>query len=310
VLLWRARRRAPRLGETLVVDGVSLHYLESGSGPPVVFLHGAKGSVYDAMLSVGPELARRYRFVAFDRPGSGYSGRAPRHNGSPAVQADLIDSALRGLGVERPVIVAHSTGAAVALALALARPERVAAVVTLGGYVFSARRSGGHPGRILAVPVLGPLLRATVVVPLGLALAPPVLRHVFAPGPVDAAYARVATSLAVRPGHLAADSAEVADVELGLRDLAPRYGELRVPLVAVHGLADEVVSSGQSVRLCQLAPDGELVLLDDAGHQPHFTRPDAVLEAVDEAWRRAAAEARGDERPTRRDRFDSPRPRG
>ncbi len=44
------------------------------------------------MLSVGPELARRYRFVAFDRPGSGYSGRAPRHNGSPAVQADLIDS--------------------------------------------------------------------------------------------------------------------------------------------------------------------------------------------------------------------------
>jgi len=43
-----------------------------------------------------PELARRYRFVAFDRPGSGYSGRAPRHNGSPAVQADLIDSALRG----------------------------------------------------------------------------------------------------------------------------------------------------------------------------------------------------------------------
>jgi pimeloyl-ACP methyl ester carboxylesterase len=272
-LLWRARRRAPRLGEALDVDGVPLNYIDRGSGPPVVFLHGAKGSVYDATLSVGPELARLYRFVAIDRPGSGYSGRAPHHN------------------VERPVLVGHSTGAAVALALALAHPARVAAVVTLGGYFFSARGEGAHPGRILNIPVLGPLLQATIVVPLGLTLAPLVLRHVFAPGRVDEPYARVATSLAVRPGHLAADSAEIADVEQGLRKLAPRYGELGVPIVAVHGLADGVVSSGQSVRLCQLAPRCELVLVDDAGHQPHFTRPEIVLEAVATAWRRAAGAA-------------------
>ena len=290
-LLWRARRRAPRLGEALDVDGVPLNYIDRGSGPPVVFLHGAKGSVYDATLSVGPELARLYRFVAIDRPGSGYSGRAPHHNGAPTVQADLIDAALQRLGVERPVLVGHSTGAAVALALALAHPARVAAVVTLGGYFFSARGEGAHPGRILNIPVLGPLLQATIVVPLGLTLAPLVLRHVFAPGRVDEPYARVATSLAVRPGHLAADSAEIADVEQGLRKLAPRYGELGVPIVAVHGLADGVVSSGQSVRLCQLAPRCELVLVDDAGPQPHFTRPEIVLEAVATAWRRAAGAA-------------------
>ena len=304
VLLRVALRRAPRTGAFVVADDVRLHYVTAGpdDGPTVVFLHGAKGSVYDGLLSVAPLLAARgFRVVAFDRPGSGYSARAPRDNASPFEQAALIGEALQRLGIDRPVLVGHSTGAATALALALARPGAVAAVVTLGAYAFPARQPARGGARVLELPALGPLLQATVVVPLGLALAPAILRRVFAPGPVDRAYARTATALAIRPRHVAADAGEVPQVERGLRRLASRYPALAMPLVAVHGRQDHVLSYRQSAELCRLVAGGELVLLDGAGHMPHFTRPDDVVAAVESAWRRA-----GGAGPARRRRPPGP----
>jgi pimeloyl-ACP methyl ester carboxylesterase len=287
VLVYRAERRAPRLGETLNVDGVPLHFTDTGGGPPVVFVHGAKGSVYDAAYSIGPALAREHRVVAFDRPGAGYSGRARVRSGSPLVQAELLHLALHALGIRRAVMVAHSAGAPVALALALGHPADVAAVVTLGGYMFSIRDPARAPNRLLTLPVLGTLVRWTVVAPLGLLLSRVVLRHVFAPDPPDPAYARLAPGLALRPAHMASDAHDLPDVEEGLRALAPRYAEIGTPVVAVHGLADRVVSAAQAVRLCERVPHADLVLLEETGHVPHFTRPDAVLDAVALAWRRA-----------------------
>ena len=290
-LVRRAERHAPQLGKAIVVDGVELHYVEAGAGPPVVFLHGAKGSVYDAVLSIGPALARDHRFVAFDRPGAGYSGRAGAESGSPRVQAESLHRALRSLGIKRPVLVAHSAGAPVALALALGYPDAVAAVVTLGGYVFSARDPARAPSRLLTVPVVGAVLRWTLVVPLGRLLARVVVRHAFAPDQPDPAYARLAPGLALRPERLAGDARDLPAVEADLRSLARRYADLETPVVAVHGLADFVVSAAQAVRLCQLVPRCDLVLLEETGHMPHFTRPDAVLDAVALAWRRSTVGA-------------------
>ena len=144
-LVHRAERRAPPVGGTVVVDGVSLHYTDSGDGPPVVFLHGAKGSVYDVALSLGPALARAYRVVAFDRPGAGYSGRAGADNGSPFVQAALLHRALRKLDLAPAVVVAHSAGAPVALALALDHPEDVAGGGDAGRLLLLGARPGTRP---------------------------------------------------------------------------------------------------------------------------------------------------------------------
>jgi len=286
-LVRRAEHRAPPLGRSVLVDGIELHYVDAGAGPPVVFLHGAKGSVYDAVLSLGPALTRHHRFVAFDRPGAGYSGRAGAGNGSPQVQAELLHGALQALGIERPVIVAHSAGAPVALALALDHPEAVAAVVTLGGYVFSARDPARAPNRLLTAPVVGAVMLWTLIVPLGHLLARVVVRHVFAPDPPDSVYTRLAPGLALRPALLAGDARDLPAVEAGLRSLARRYVDLETPVIALHGLADFVVSAAQAVRLCQLVPRCDLVLLEETGHMPHFTRPDAVLDAIALARRRA-----------------------
>jgi pimeloyl-ACP methyl ester carboxylesterase len=80
----------------------------------------------DFELSVLLDLAaeRQCHVVAFDRPGFGYSDRPRGAMWPPARQADLLRQAFARLGIERPIIVGHSWGTLVALALALDHPTR------------------------------------------------------------------------------------------------------------------------------------------------------------------------------------------
>jgi pimeloyl-ACP methyl ester carboxylesterase len=283
----KARRVAPPPGETLIVDGVPLHFVDRGSGPPVVYLHGAKGSVYDALLSIADDLTRDHRLLAVDRPGHGYSGRPAEHAGSPFVQAELIRGLLRRLDVERPVLVAHSAGASVALALALEHPDEVAAVVTVAGYVMSLRSPGRAPSRLLTLPVLGPLVCWTVAVPFGSLVAGRLLRRMAGTDSVPAAYDDIGPAMALDPDSLRFSAYDLADVEEGLLALEPRYADLGVPLVIVHGQDDPVIWPSQAAQLKALVPGADLVLVPGAGHLPHFTHPQDVLAAVRLADERA-----------------------
>ena len=277
----RGRRAAPvPPGDFVTAGGVRLHYVRSGDGPPVVYIHGAKGSVYDCLLSIGPALAEHSTVIAFDRPGSGYSGRPAGGGNSPQAQAAVLAAATARLGIERPVLVGHSLGAAVALAWALAAPESIAAVVTLAGYVLPL---GGPPPWVTAlmrsgaaVAVAGGVARSR----LGRPLVDAALRRAFAPGPVPDGYERVALPLALDPANLAGDGEDRRSAEAGLRALQPLYPSLAVPLVIVVGEDDRMVPPSTSLRLRGLVPGAELVVVPGAGHLPQFTTPGPVLAAV------------------------------
>ena len=72
----KAERDHPPTGRFVTVDGVKLHYIDRGEGPPVVLLHGNVVTAEDFRTSGVLELlARRHRVIAFDRPGFGYSDR-------------------------------------------------------------------------------------------------------------------------------------------------------------------------------------------------------------------------------------------
>ena len=76
VLAKKAERRNPPTGRFITVDGVRLHYLERGTGSPLVLLHGNGSMIQDFESSGLIDLAAKtYRVIAFDRPGFGYSDR-------------------------------------------------------------------------------------------------------------------------------------------------------------------------------------------------------------------------------------------
>jgi len=277
-------------GDFVTAAGVRVHYVRRGDGPPVVYVHGAKGSVYDFVLSIGDRLAERYTAVAFDRPGSGFSGRAARDGGSPQAQAAVLCAAAAELGLERPVLVGHSFGAAVALAWALDVPGEVAAVVTLGGYVLPL---GGPPPWVVALMRSRTTLRAVGRLGrsrLGRPLVESAVRRAFFPGTPPANYLRIAPALALDDARLINDGDDRKSAEAGLRALQPRYARLDAPVVIVVGEQDRMVPPSTSEKLHALLPRSEIVRLRASGHMPQFTEPDAVLAAVERAAALGAVE--------------------
>jgi hypothetical protein len=127
----------PPPGQFLEVNGVRLHYVERGSGEPLVLLHGNGSMIQDFESSDLIDLAANsYRVIVFDRPGFGHSDRPRNVVWTAAAQAELINSALNRLGVSHAIVLGHSSGASVAVALALKYPKLVQGLVLASGYYY------------------------------------------------------------------------------------------------------------------------------------------------------------------------------
>lgn len=278
----RALSVAP--GEFVAAAGVAVHYVRRGTGRPVVFIHGAKSSVWDFLLSIGDGVAERYTAVAFDRPGAGYS-QPLDHGGehAPQAQARVLRAAAAELELERPILVGHSFGAAVALAWALEAQEEVSAVVTLAGHVMPPGEAPTWLTSLVRSPVTLRTLSLVARTPFARPLVARALERIFAPEPVPPDYVRVAPAIALEPARLLNDGRERARWTPGLRALESSYPELGLPVVVVVGAQDHVVPASSSLRLHRLLPASELVVLPASGHMPHFTQPETVLAAIDRA---------------------------
>ena len=126
----KAEHDNPPAGHFLEVNGVWLHYVERGSGEPLVLLHGNGSMIQDFESSGLIDLAARdYRVIVFDRPGFGHSDRPRNIVWTPDAQAELIKRALARLGVSNAIVFGHSWGASVAVALALKYPGLVRGLV-------------------------------------------------------------------------------------------------------------------------------------------------------------------------------------
>ena len=149
----QAERRNPPHGRFVDIDGVRLHYVEYGQGRSVVLVHGLGALIQDFELSgLVDLLASRYRVLIFDRPGAGYSERPRDRSWSLEAQADMLYAACRRLGVEQPIVLGHSLGALVALAMALQNPARIGGLVLVAGYFFRTPKLSLVPFMTPAIP--------------------------------------------------------------------------------------------------------------------------------------------------------------
>src|ERR1700720_3132282 len=246
---YRARkveREHPPRGRFVTVDGARLHYLEKGGGRPVVFLHGNVVTAEDCDLSGVLDLAsaRECHVVAFDRPGYGYSDRPRGAMWTPGRQAGLLPHAFARLGIERPVVVGHSLGTLVALALALDHPEAVSGLVLLSGYYRPTLRADVPLFSLPAIPVIGDLIRYTVGPLFGAALLPLAAKGMFSPLTVPERFANgFPHGLPLRPSQIRAEAQDTASMVSAVAAMRRRYRELRIPVVIMAGTKDHRRSS-------------------------------------------------------------------
>ena len=292
----RAKAAYPPEGQFVEVDGRSVHYVEAGDGPPLILLHGAGGSTRDFSFDLIDRLAQDYRVIAFDRPGLGYSDRLPGFDSAfdldaepPEAQAAHLFKAAQILGVERPIVVGHSFGGAIAYAWALNHDP--AALVSIAGV------ANPWPGKLYPIYRVHDTALSGALLPVLIAAWTPDARvergiaSTFAPQPMPEGYdTHIGVGMSIRAGMFRTDIRQVNALYPHITKMSARYDALTLPIEIIHGTADQSVPVRvHSGPLADRLPSANLTLLDGVGHMPHHVDPEATVAAIQRAWDRANA---------------------
>jgi len=285
----KIEKAVPRDGELIEVAGQTIHYTDQGSGPAIVMIHGLAGQLRNFARAMVDDLARDYRVIRIDRPGSGYSPRPASTSARLRVQAETVAELIRILKLDRPLIVGHSLGGALALSVALNHPDVV------GGLALIAPLSQVQAiedvpevfrGLVIRSPALRRAIAWTIATPVGMAKAEASLREVFAPEPVPADFGTAGGGLlAMRPDNFYASSSDLCDLEGELEGMVERYPTLSVPVSILYAGADNLLDSRLHGERTAAEIPGAAIELVEGGHMLPFTRPELTAAFV----RRAAA---------------------
>jgi pimeloyl-ACP methyl ester carboxylesterase len=273
----RVERRVPADGRFIDIDGRRVHYLERGTGPAILMIHGLGGQMRNFGYALLDQLSADHRVILIDRPGSGYS--TPIAQANIRAQAVHIAAFITAMGLDRPLVVGHSLGGAIALALALDHPQhvgRLALIAPLTQPLATVPQIVAT--RAIATRAMRSALAWTVATPAALLARPSGARMVFAPDPVPDDFAtRGGGALIGRPSAFAGAAADLAAANADLPAMLARYPSLSVPTAILFGRDDAVldpVAHGQG--LADACPAAALTLVE-GGHMIPVTRPDDVV---------------------------------
>lgn len=264
--------------------GRPIFYADAGEGEALLLIHGFPTASWD-WHALWPALTERFRCIAPDMLGFGFSAKPPGHDYRIAEQADLHEGLLDELGIERCHVLAHDYGDTVAQELLArdldrreaGRPGRIASLCLLNGGLFPET----HRPRPIQRLLIGPLGPALVRL-LSRGSFERNMRRIFGPDtpPSEAdlaafwklarrdnglrAYPKLIRYMQERQAHRARWVSALAD--------AP------VPLRLIDGVQDPVSGGHMAARYRELVPAADVVELA-CGHYPQLELPEATLAA-------------------------------
>ena len=282
-----ARRLVPPCGRFVDVDGVRLHLVDAGEGPAVLMIHGLASQLQSFTYALQARLQGRYRLVIVDRPGCGYSQPAP--SATLTGQAAVLSGLLRKLDIERALVVGHSLGGAVALAMALQHPEQVAGLALISP---ASQTQGEAPEALSRLAVRSDALRwlfgGTIAVPLGIRSQAATLRMLFSPDPVLPDFGtRGGALLAARPATYRNACRDLVEAGGELAACARRYGAIRAPAGVLFGRGDRILDPALHGESLRGQIDGIAVEMIAGGHMLPLVAPDACAAFIERVAARA-----------------------
>lgn len=274
------------------VDGIRVRYLRSGSGPPLLLIHGLLGYSFCWRRNF-EALGRHFDVIAPDLPGMGFSERVSGLDCSVRAAAQRTLRLLDELGIAQADVLGNSHGGAIATTMAAIGSEtgnqRVRRLIlsapvnpwsSHGTLITAALAS--RAGR-LAFPAIWSALRR---------MRGYILRRMYGdparipPGSVEGYVA----------GLLATGTTEyLLDVvrcwHSDLRDLERSYANINVPVLLMWGDRDTAVLPESAQRVREVVPGAQLVMLPGVGHLPHEEAPETFHRIVLEFLLRPAPDS-------------------
>jgi len=258
--------RAPRPGKLIDIDRVRLHYVEAGGGEAVVVIHGLGGHTFSFRHTI-PALAKRFRVVAVDLKGFGFSERPKGGDYSLTEQARLMLRLMDELGIEHATVVGHSLGGEVAMRVAAAAPERVDALV------LAASVSGERVWTLPPTPLFKPFLAI-----LGRLFGRRLFRRMFYDPRNATEEAREAYATPTRVRGYGDALYELA--KDARHDKRVDYGNIRAPVLILWAEGERILPRFALGRLKKRFPQAQVVTIEKAGHLLLEERPQECNEAI------------------------------
>ena len=266
-----------------MVYGQKIHYLESGSGPPLVLLHGTGGEGARWMPQI-MALSSEYRVISVDQIGFGQSDK-PMTQYHTGVFAGFVAGLLKSIGVPRAAFAGQSMGANVVLYLTIHYPEMVDRIVLVNGGGFRSdtaapARAGGAPdwhGRHIANAATLDESREY-------------LNLMYYDDKTFVTDKAIEANLAARLRSAYTISSMGLAGEKGLGQIAEaEVKAIKVPTLLVWGANDTQSTLASQDRLHAAIQGSRKVIIDKAGHYPFLEHPEEFNQAVRDFLRSTAS---------------------
>jgi pimeloyl-ACP methyl ester carboxylesterase len=249
----------PQSEGTATVYGVKIHYVEAGSGPVVVLLHGLGGNTTNWAFNIAP-LAHKYRVIVPDQIGFGQSDKPPI-NYRINTYVDFLDAFLKGLKIERASLVGNSMGGWVAAAYTIAHPEKVERLVLVDAAGFSFA-PGFDTGQLIK---LNPSTREGMK---------ELVSRVFYNKLIFMSDAFIDASMAARinagDGHTIRSITESIIRREDFLD--NRLAAIKQPTLIIWGREDGLLPLADGQRFQKEISNSQLIVFDQCGHVPQIEK--------------------------------------
>jgi len=263
--------------------GVHTHVETWGAGDPVFLVHGASSHIGTWEPTIVPMLKDEFLVAAYDRPGMGYTTTRPPGSDTLALQAKVAAETIEKLGLKKPIVVAHSWGGAVALRLALDRPDLVSGLVLIAPVAYEWPGGVDWYNYWSANPLSGWLFNNVVAQPFAGASVRSGMEGAFAPNtPPDGWLDAARVSLAARPESLRANGEDLVAAKREVTAQQARYPQIKIPVAILVGDSDRVVSPTiHAMQLAQVLPSARIDVVAGAGHLPQEIAPERFRKLFD-----------------------------
>ncbi len=245
----RTAERFPNDGHFVQVGDDRLHYVEYGRAdqPAIVLVHGLCGQLRNYAYLDLKRLSREYRVIAVDRPGSGKSTRGAASTANVYAQARTIAGFIEKLGLDRPVLIGHSLGGAIALAVGLDYPHCVRRLGLIAPLTMTETSAPGpFKGLQLQWRPLRRLASLTMGVPLMALINRKAVSMVFAPERVPNDFGlKGGGASGLQSSVFYAASSDLCSAPEDLPDMARRYAAMSVPVDMLFGREDKILPFGK-----------------------------------------------------------------
>ena len=279
----KIENKYPPLGYFKNIDGYNIHYTDIGSGQPVVLLHSqpANERQFDLLKN---KLKENYRVISIDRPGMGYS-KGPKINSSERLflQAEIISKLLDEIIDEKPIVVGHSYGGALALSLALYEEKNIKKLILVNTVSHPWKGDGiWLPFKIITNPLIGKIFSQTYAMIYGKSVIDRSADDNFPDNkPTPGFVNRVGAELTLRPTSLESYALDAINLKSSLSKQYKKYKNLSIPVTILAGIDDRVTpNKTHSFQLHKDIKHSKLIELNNVEHSIPELNPMKIIEEI------------------------------